>query len=85
MRTRAACETLEAAGLHLELIEGELIGKMGERQPHAVLDVSGRRLIVHRGPQGGQYSSVVEFGEQESVAPLAAPGSQFRVADAFPA
>jgi len=49
-----------------------------------VLDVSGRRLVVHRDPQAGQYQSIVAYSEQESVAPLSAPDSPFRIADAFP-
>jgi Uma2 family endonuclease len=48
-----------------------------------VLDVSGRRMIVHRDPQGGAYASVVAYGAEESVAPLAAPDSHLRVRDAF--
>ena len=50
-----------------------------------VLDIAGRRLIVHREPQSGRYTSVAVYSEQESVAPLAAPQSQFRVSGAFPA
>jgi Uma2 family endonuclease len=49
-----------------------------------VLDCNGRRLIVHRDPKSGAYASVVAYGEHESVAPLAAPHAEFRVADAFP-
>jgi len=49
-----------------------------------VLDVSGRRLVVHRDPQDGKYRSVVAFSEHESAAPLASPDSAFRVGDAFP-
>lgn len=178
--TRSECLALEAAGLldqqHLELIEGELIDKMGKKRPHVdaatllqewlirvfggrfvnpeapidvapedkptnepqpdlivlrsdysgfrsatpqpqdlrlvveiadttlafdlttkaalyaragiveywVLDVPGRCLIVHREPQGGQYRSVVAYGHDESVAPLSAPSSLFRVGDTFP-
>lgn len=48
-----------------------------------VLDVTGRRLIVHRDPRSGRYSSVIAFGEQEGVAPLAAPHAEFQVRDAF--
>ncbi|HXB69229.1 MAG TPA: Uma2 family endonuclease [Candidatus Acidoferrales bacterium] len=48
-----------------------------------VLDVSGRRMIVHRYPQDGRYASVVAYGAEESVAPLAAPDSHLRVSDAF--
>jgi Uma2 family endonuclease len=49
-----------------------------------VLDVSGRRLIVHREPLSGKYTSIVAYSEQEEVAPLAAPHAMFKAADAFP-
>ena len=49
-----------------------------------VLDVPGRRLIVHRDPQDSEYRSVVSYNEQESVAPLAAPDSSFPVQSVFP-
>jgi Uma2 family endonuclease len=48
-----------------------------------VLDVAARRLVVHRGPAGGQYTAVAVYGEQETIAPLAAPSAEFRVAEAF--
>jgi Uma2 family endonuclease len=48
-----------------------------------ILDVKNRRMIVHREPAGGKYSSVTVYSEDESVAPLAAPESPFRVAAAF--
>jgi Uma2 family endonuclease len=178
--TRAECARLEASGLldqqHLELVEGELIDKMGKNRPHVnglvlmqawlqsvfgarrvnpetpidvspednpsnepqpdiivlnrdlshfrsanpgpqdlhlvvevadttlrfdlttkaalyaragiveywVLDVSDRRLIVHRQPQSGKYTVIPVYGEQESVVPLAAPHAIFKAADAFP-
>lgn len=46
-----------------------------------VLDVAGRRLIVHREPVDGRYRSVVAFGEEERVATLAAPEKYVRVGD----
>jgi Uma2 family endonuclease len=49
-----------------------------------VLDVSGRRLIVHRQPQSGKYLAILVYDEQESVAPFAAPHAMFKAADAFP-
>jgi Uma2 family endonuclease len=49
-----------------------------------ILDIPGRRLLVHRDPRAGQYRSVVAYGELETVAPLSAPDSPFRIADAFP-
>jgi len=49
-----------------------------------VLDIAGRRMIVYREPREGRYSSVVVYGSDESVAPLAAPESFFKIGDAFP-
>ena len=54
-----------------------------------VLDIGGRRMIVHldpqadRDPQAGRYASVVAYGADENVAPLAAPESLLRVGDVF--
>jgi Uma2 family endonuclease len=50
-----------------------------------VLDVPGRRLIVHRDPESAQYGSVTAYNEQAGVAPLSAPNSVFQVRDVFPA
>lgn len=49
-----------------------------------VLDVPGRRLIVHRYPSGGEYRSVSSYDEEESVAPLAAPTAELLVGSVFP-
>lgn len=177
--TRAECSTLEAAGVFdqqpVELIEGELISKMGKKRPHIhtlallvgwlievfgapfvnteapvdvapqdnptnepqpdaivlrrsykgfsstvpgpkdlelivevsdtslvfdltakaalyaragiseywVVDIQGRRVVVHRQPKGGRYRSIVAYGQDESIAPLAAADKLFRVADVF--
>lgn len=48
-----------------------------------VFDLAGKRLIVHRDPRAGHYQSIMAYGEQESIAPLAAPDVAFRVGDAF--
>jgi Uma2 family endonuclease len=50
-----------------------------------VLDVTGRRLFTHRNPISGRYTSVVVYNEHESLAPMAAPHSPFRPAQALPA
>jgi Uma2 family endonuclease len=50
-----------------------------------VLDVIGRRMIVHRDPQEGRYASVVAYSSEESVAPLAAPNSPLRIGDVLAA
>lgn len=176
--TRLECVVLEESGIweqqHLELIEGELISKMGKKRPHAnaiavvhawllrvfgeqyvnqeapinvapednptnepepdlivfskpyrefaanpqpadlrlvveisdstlgfdlttkarlyarariieywVVDIPGRRILVHRDPQEGQYRSVVAYAEQESVKPLASPDHEFPVGSTF--
>jgi len=49
-----------------------------------VLDVPGRRLIVHRDPQSGQYGALTAYNEQEGVAPLGAPGSILQVQGILP-
>jgi Uma2 family endonuclease len=48
-----------------------------------VVDIPGRRIIVHRDPQEGQYRSVTAYAEQESVKPLATAASEFPVGSAF--
>jgi Uma2 family endonuclease len=48
-----------------------------------VFDVQARRIVVHREPANGLYHSVVVYGRNESVSPLAAPGQQLSVSEAF--
>ena len=48
-----------------------------------VLDLRGRRLVVHRDPREGSYRSIEAYSETESVAPLAAPDAPFPVGSAF--
>ncbi len=176
--TRSDCELLESSGVsrdHFELVEGELISKMGKKRPHAntltmlhewlvnafgfrrvqlevpidvapdensinepepdaivlsleassyasnpkpkdlrlvveisdstllfdlgtkarlyaragiseywVIDVQGRRVVVHRGPRAGTFDSVLAYSEIEKMSPLAAPDASFKVADVLP-
>lgn len=42
-----------------------------------VLDVTGHRLICHRAPTAGRYSSVIAYSKDESLEPLSAPGFAF--------
>ncbi len=46
-----------------------------------VLDVVGKRLIVHRSPVSDAYTSVVAYGEDEVIAPLSAPEAWLRPAE----
>ncbi len=48
-----------------------------------VLDVTNRRLIVHRRPQAGTYQDINVYAETESVAPLAAPDAVVEVGTFF--
>ena len=50
-----------------------------------VLDVTGRRLIVHRNPGATGYASVIAYSETEKIAPLAAPGRELPISDVFAA
>ncbi len=50
-----------------------------------VLDINGRRIIVHRKPETGRYQSVTAYSDQEQLSPLAAPDSMFPVGSVFPA
>ena len=49
-----------------------------------VVDVVGERIVVHRSPGSGVYADMKSYRIGESIEPLAAPGSNFTVADAFP-
>jgi Uma2 family endonuclease len=49
-----------------------LYARAGLRE-YWVVDLNGRRLIVHRNPTGGRYQSIVAYGEHEQASPLAAP------------
>jgi Uma2 family endonuclease len=46
-----------------------------------VLDLAGRRLIVHRDAQDDAYTSILAYAEDEQVAPLCSPGSLVNIAD----
>jgi Uma2 family endonuclease len=46
-----------------------------------VVDINGRRLLIYRDPQGGDYATRLTLGSADSVIPLAAPAATVRVAD----
>jgi Uma2 family endonuclease len=48
-----------------------------------VVDIPGRRIIVHRDPQERQYRSIVAYSEEERVKPLTSPDQEFPVRSAF--
>jgi Uma2 family endonuclease len=48
-----------------------------------VLDIIGRRLLVHRWPENGRCASVTSYSHEESVAPAAAPDSSLAIGSLF--
>lgn len=46
-----------------------------------VLDLNGRRLLVHRDPLPAGYDSISAYGPDEHVSPLAAPGASMPIGD----
>lgn len=48
-----------------------------------IVDVVGRRLIVHREPRDGAYQSVLTYSEDESISPIAAPTPTLLVRHCF--
>jgi Uma2 family endonuclease len=57
-----------------------LYAKAGIRD-YWVVDVGGRRLLVYRDPQAGDYATHQALGPADVAAPLAAPAAAVRVAD----
>ena len=49
-----------------------------------IIDVNGRKAIVHRAPVNGVYTSVVVYTENEPICPLGAPQAEFRAATILP-
>ena len=49
-----------------------------------MIDLNGRRLLVYRDPQAGDYATQQVVGPAGSVTPLAAPTATVRVADLLP-
>jgi Uma2 family endonuclease len=48
-----------------------------------IVDVRGRRVLVHREAADGRWQSIVAYGEGESVSPLAAPEAELAVTRLF--
>jgi Uma2 family endonuclease len=57
-----------------------LLYARGGIREYWVVDVAGRRLLVHRDPQGGDYADQNILGPEDAVTPLAASAA-VRVAD----
>lgn len=57
-----------------------LYARAGIRE-YWVVDINGRRLLVYRDPQGGDYATQLALAATDSVSPLAVPTATLRVAD----
>ena len=74
---------IEAADSSLDFDTNEkrlLYARAGIRE-YWVVDINGRRLLVYRDPQAGDYATQQVLGTADAVAPLAAPTATVRVAD----
>ncbi len=49
-----------------------------------VIDVTGRRLLIHRIPVQDGYSQVTEYSETDTASPLFAPDATFNVSEILP-
>ena len=76
--------TLEEADEMLDLTTKAALYARAAIPEYWILDIAGRRLLVHRNPEDGQYASVESYSEQESLASLAKPDSSFAVHSVFP-
>jgi Uma2 family endonuclease len=57
-----------------------LYARAGIRE-YWVVDINGRRLLVYRDAQAGDYATQQALGPVDTVSPLAAPAAAVRVAD----
>jgi Uma2 family endonuclease len=48
---------------------------------YRVVDLNGKRIVVHRDPVAGSYRSVTAYSADQSVAPLAAPHAEIPVGE----
>ena len=74
---------VEVAGssLNFDTNEKRLLYARACIREYWVVDVNGRRLLVYRNPQAGDYASQQVLGLTDAVSPLAVPAAVVRVAD----
>lgn len=64
-------------------VKARVYARSGIRE-YWVVDIAGRRLIVHRQPTPEGYTDIVAYDEHEALSPLAAPHALVRVTDLLP-
>ena len=68
------------SSLAFDTTEKRLIYARAGIPEYWVVDINGRRLLVYRDPQSGDYASRREYGPADALTPLAA-GAEIRVGD----
>jgi Uma2 family endonuclease len=69
------------SSLQFDTNEKRLLYARAGIRDYWVVDVSGRRLLVYRDPQAGDYATHQALGAADAVSPLAVPGAAVLVAD----
>jgi Uma2 family endonuclease len=65
--------------LYLDLTTKSLLYARAGIPEYWVLDVTSRRLVMHRSPLDGKYTVIRVCAQHDSVSPLAAPNAEFQV------
>jgi Uma2 family endonuclease len=63
--------------------KANLYARAGIRE-YWTVDITGRRLIVHRQPSPEGYREILVYSTEEDIAPLSHPDKPIRVADLLP-
>jgi Uma2 family endonuclease len=69
------------SSLDFDMKDKRLVYARAGIREYWVVDINGRRLLVYRDPQAGDYTTQLIFGPADTVAPLAVPSGTVRVAD----
>jgi Uma2 family endonuclease len=69
------------SSLQFDTNEKRLLYARAGIRDYWVVDVNGRRLLVYRDPQSGDYTSQQLLGSTDAVSPLAVPAATVMVAD----
>jgi Uma2 family endonuclease len=79
--TAALVVEVADASLAFDVNDKRLLYARAGISEYWVVDINGRRLLVYRDPQGGDYASLQTLSAADAIAPLAAPAATVRVTD----
>ncbi len=71
------------ASLRLDCGEKAILYAEAGIPEYWVVDIEGRKLIVHREPSGDGYGAKRELGTDDMICPLCDPDAQLKVSDLF--